>query len=137
MAIGKEQLVDPLPADVKKSVVWRETFWDTAEAVSTYVRSVGLVGMDLHSPIMAVGNGVPAVHLRFKEQTSKGVMWQDIGLGDWLIDLDGQVDGAKLAEVAIGFAKDPKAARAKVGEAMAFVRERQEETMAVVRKSLG
>jgi polysaccharide pyruvyl transferase WcaK-like protein len=137
MAIGKEQLVDPLPADVGKRVVWREAFWNTDEAVSTYVRSVGLLSLDMHSPIMAVGNGVPAVHLRFREQTSKGVMWKDVGLGDWLFDLDGPVDGAKLARIVIGFARDPKAARTKVAAAMAFVRKRQKETMAVVRESLG
>lgn len=133
MSIGREQLVDPLPEDVRKRVVWREQFWNTDEALSTYVRSVGLLSMDMHSPIMAVGNGVPAVHLRFKEQTSKGVMWKDVGLGDWLFDLDAGVDAAKLAAVVVGFARDPAAARAKVAGAMAFVKKWQEETMAVVR----
>ena len=33
MAVGKELLVDPLPADVKKGVVWRETYWLTDEAL--------------------------------------------------------------------------------------------------------
>ncbi len=136
MSIGKEQLVDPLPDDVKKQVVWREKFWNTDEALSTYVRSVGLLSMDMHSPIMAMGNGVPAIHLRFQEQTSKGYMWKDIGLGDWLFDLDGKVEASPLAKIIIGFAKDPKAAKAKVDEAMAFVRKRQKETMAVVRASL-
>lgn len=137
MSIGKEQVVDPLPDDVKKSVVWREKFWNTDEALSTYVRSVGLLSMDMHSPIMAIGNGVPAVHLRFKEQTSKGIMWRDIGLGDWLFDLDEEVDPAKLAAIVVGFAQDPKAAKAKVETAAAFVRQKQNETMAVVRKSIG
>lgn len=137
MSIGKEQLVDPLPADVKKRVVWREQFWNTDEALSTYVRSVGLLSMDMHSPILAVGNGVPAVHLRFKEQTSKGIMWKDVGLGDWLFDLDAGVDGAKLAAAVLGFATDPKAAKAKVESALAVVRKRQRETMAVVREALG
>ena len=32
--MGKEVLVDPLPADVKKNVVWRDTYWLPDEAAS-------------------------------------------------------------------------------------------------------
>ena len=38
IALGKEMLVDPLPDDVKKKVVWRDRYWLTDEALSTYVR---------------------------------------------------------------------------------------------------
>ena len=88
VAIGKAMLVDPLPDDVKAKVVWRDHYWLTDEALSTYVRSAGLFGHEMHSPIMCVANGVPAVVCRFAEQTSKGIMWRDIGLGEWLFDLD-------------------------------------------------
>lgn len=37
MAVGKEMLVDPLPAEVP-GVVWRENYWLTDEALSVYVR---------------------------------------------------------------------------------------------------
>ena len=63
MAIGKEMLVDPLPEDVKAKVVWRDNYWLTDEALSTYVRSAGLFGMEMHSPIMCIGNGIPADRL--------------------------------------------------------------------------
>src|SRR5205085_5762237 len=88
MAVGKELLVDPLPADVKAKVVWRDKYWLTDEALSTYVRSAGLFGLEMHSPIMCVGNGIPAVVCRFAEQTVKGYMWRDIGLDEWLFDQD-------------------------------------------------
>ena len=39
MAVGKEMLLDKLPDDVKPKVVWREQYWLTDEAVSTYVRT--------------------------------------------------------------------------------------------------
>ena len=81
MAVGREMFWDKLPAEVKQRVVWRERFWLTDEALSTYVRSAGLFGSEMHSPIMAVGNGIPAIVCRFEEQTSKGFMWRDIGLG--------------------------------------------------------
>jgi hypothetical protein len=71
---------------VRERVVWRDEFWLTDEALSTYVRSAGLFGLEMHSPIMCIGNGVPAIVCRFAEQTSKGFMWRDIGLGDWLFD---------------------------------------------------
>ncbi len=90
--LGKEILVDPLPADVKPRVVWRDRYWLTDEAISTYTRSAGLFGLEMHSPIMCVGNGIPAIVCRFAEQTSKGFMWKDIGLGDWLFDLDVDAD---------------------------------------------
>ena len=60
--------------------------------LSTYVRSAGLFGNEMHSPIMCIGNGVPAIVCRFAEQTNKGFMWRDIGLGDWLFTLDDDAD---------------------------------------------
>jgi hypothetical protein len=125
-------LVDPLPADVKTGVVWRETYWLTDEALSTYLRSAGLFGNEMHSPIMCIGNGVPAVVCRWAEQTSKGTMWRDIGLGDWLFDTDQDADRGRVAAAVLAMASDPKAARAKAAEAQAFVRRRQAETMGVL-----
>ena len=137
VAIGKEMLVDPLPDDVKgEGRVWRDRYWLTDEALSTYVRSAGLFGLEMHSPIMCVGNGIPAVVCRFQEQTSKGLMWRDIGLGEWLFDLDEEKDGRNITNAVLAIATDPTAARAKVAKAMEFVRRRQRETMAVLGKEL-
>jgi polysaccharide pyruvyl transferase WcaK-like protein len=132
METGKELLVDPLPADVRAKVVWRERFWLTDEAISTYVRSAGLVSLEMHSPIMCVGNGVPAIVCRFAEQTTKGLMWRDVGLGDWLFDLDRPDERAGIAPAALAMARDPATARARVEKARAFVRERQRATMEVL-----
>jgi polysaccharide pyruvyl transferase WcaK-like protein len=107
MAVGKEVLFDKLPDDVKPRVVWKEKFWLTDMALSVYVRSAGLFGSEMHSPIMAVGNGIPAIVCRFEEQTSKGFMWRDIGLGDWLFDFDKEEDCSKLPAAVLALAKDP------------------------------
>lgn len=136
MAVGREMLLDKLPADVRPRVVWRETFWLTDEALSTYVRSAGLFGSEMHSPIMAVGNGVPAIVCRFEEQTSKGIMWRDIGLGDWLFDLDREEDHAGIVPAVLALARDPAAAKAKVAKARAVVERRQRETMFVLKQNL-
>ncbi len=137
MAVGKENVLDKLPDDVKKRVVWREEYWNTDEAVSTYVRSAGLFGNEMHSPILCIGHGIPAIVCRFDEQTNKGFMWRDIGLGDWLFTLDDAADLSRVAPTALAIAKDPQAAKDKAAVARAFVEKRQRETMAVVRKAVG
>jgi hypothetical protein len=135
--IGKAMLVDPLPGDVKAKVVWRDRYRLTDEALSTYVRSAGLFGLEMHSPIMCVANGVPAIVGRFQEQTSKGIMWRDVGLGDWLFDVDSEADRSNITRAVLNIAGDPAAARAKVQRALEFVRRRQRDTMAVLRKEVG
>ena len=136
MAVGKEMFLDKLPADVKQRVVWRENFWLTDEALSTYVRSAGLFGSEMHSPIMAIGNGIPAIVCRFKEQTSKGFMWRDIGLGDWLFDLDQPEAHQKIVPAVLDLATNPQAAAQRVAKARAFVEKRQRETMAELKRNL-
>ena len=132
MAVGKELLVDPLPEDVKKKVVWRPDYWLTGEALSTYKRSAGLFGNEMHSPIMCIGNGIPAIVCRWAEQTTKGYMWQDIGLGDWLFDLDDEAQVQRIVPAVLALATDPAAARAKAAKGRANVERFQRETMAVV-----
>lgn len=132
MQVGKELLVDRLPDDVRPSVVRRDKFWLTDEALSTYVHSAGLFGLEMHSPIMCIGNGIPAIVGRFAEQTSKGFMWKDIGLGDWLFDFDQPDQVARLKGTVLDLIRNPQAARDRVAEAREFVRQRQTETMQVV-----
>ena len=137
MALGKEMLFDKLPDDVRPRVVLRENYWLTNEAVSTYVRSAGLFGNEMHSPIMAVGNGIPAIVCRWKSQTTKGFMWRDIGLGEWLFDFDNEEDVSRLPAAVLAMAKDPAVAKVKAEKARAFVQQRQRETIAELRKHLG
>ncbi|CAG5000028.1 hypothetical protein DYBT9275_02369 [Dyadobacter sp. CECT 9275] len=136
VSIGKEMLYDKLPEDVKAKVVLREKYWLTDEAVSTYIRSAGLFGLEMHSPIMCIGNGIPATVGRFGEQTSKGFMWKDIGLGDWLFDMDVPSDVSAITPAVLAIAKDPKSAKKKALKARDFVVKRQQETMAVLKKNL-
>jgi len=134
--IGKEMLYDPLPEDVKKKVVWRDHYWLTDEAVSTYARSAGLFGLEMHSPIMCIALGIPAIVCRFEEQTSKAAMWKDIGLEEWLFDMDIPKDVAGIVPAVLNIAKNPKSAKSKVAGAQKFVKKRQQETMAVLKEKL-
>jgi polysaccharide pyruvyl transferase WcaK-like protein len=136
MAVNKEMLYDKLPEDVKARVVWRENYWLTDEAISTYRRSAGLFGHEMHSPIMCIGNGIPAIVCRWAEQTSKGFMWRDIGLNEWLFDLDKEDELARVADTVLAMAKDPAGSKAKAAKARDFVMGKFAASMQVVRKNL-
>lgn len=132
MSVGHENIYEKLPAKVKERVVWRPNYWLTGEAISTYVRSAGLFGNEMHSPIMCVGHGVPAIVCRFAEQTSKGFMWEDIGLKDWLFDLDDEAQVKKIVPTVLELAQDPEASKAKAIEAKKRVEAIQAETMKIL-----
>jgi len=136
MAVGRERVVERLPADVRRAVVWRPDYWLTDEALSTYVRSAGLFGNEMHSPIMCIGNGVPAIVCRFAEQTSKGLMWRDIGLGDWLFDLDDEADVGRLPGAVLAMARAPAAARERAAAARRFVVDRLRAAMRTIAEVL-
>ncbi|WDI44193.1 polysaccharide pyruvyl transferase family protein [Bremerella sp. P1] len=137
MKVTKLNIYDHLSDEVKQKVVWRDKFWLTDQALSTYVRSAGFFGLEMHSPIMCIGNGIPAIVGRFEEQTSKGFMWQDIGLGDWLFDFDKPEQVANYPATVLDLVQRPEFAQHMVTHAQAAVTRRQYETMEVVRKSAG
>jgi hypothetical protein len=136
VALGKEIWYDKLPEDVKPKVVWRDRYWLTDEAVSTYIRSAGLFALDMHSPIMCIANDIPAIVCRFFEQTTKGYMWKDIGLSDWLFDMDNEDDIKKIVPAVLSLAKDPKTAEAKAKKARQFVQKRQQDTMMIIKSKM-
>jgi polysaccharide pyruvyl transferase WcaK-like protein len=136
MEVGRELIYDKLPDDVKAKVVWREKYWLTDEALSTYIRSAGLFGLEMHSPIMCIGNGIPALVGRFAEQTSKGFMWRDIGLGDWLFDFDHPADLARLTSTVLYIAQNPTAGASRVEAAQFVVKQRQQRMVNVLRDAL-
>ncbi len=129
MAIGKEWLYDKLPSDIQKQVVWRDSYWLTDEALSTYVQSAGLFGLEMHSPIMCIGNGIPAIVGRFAEQTSKGFMWRDVGLNDWLFDFDNEADIARYPQAVVDMLKLGERSQELVRKAQSIVHERQAASM--------
>ncbi len=88
MKLNREMIYDKLPEDVKPRVVWRKDYWLTDFATSVYKRSAGLFGNEQHSPILCIAQGIPAIVCRYREQTSKGFMWRDLGMGEWLFDHD-------------------------------------------------
>lgn len=118
--LAKEALVDPLPADVKKNVVWRDAYWLPDEAASIYARAVAVVSFECHSPIMALTNGTPAFYVRQPTDTIKGQMYHDIGLSDWTGEVD-EITGDQLWTRLKLVHADPAQARSRVRTVMTRV----------------
>ena len=77
--MAKEERVEPLPPEVKKNVVWRDTFWMPDEAASVYSKAQAVVSVECHSPLIALHNATPAFYVRQPTGTCQGQMYRDIG----------------------------------------------------------
>ncbi len=106
----KPLLFDPLPSDIKPSVAVLDRYWLTAEAASVYAKAAAVASFEMHSPIIAVANGTPAVLLRQPTDTRKGQMWRDVGLNDWIFEID-DTTGEQVAARLTQIGKDLPAAR--------------------------
>ena len=136
MKLNKEMIYDKLPDDVKAKVVWREDYWLTDFATSVYTRCAGLFGNEQHSPILCIGHGIPAIVCRYREQTSKGFMWKDIGLSDWLFNHDLDEPETKLTPAVLAIANDQKTARTKAAGGKAVADARMKRMMDVLRETV-
>ena len=134
MPIGKEWLLDKLPEEVRSKVVWRNAAWMTDEAISIYKRSAGLFGAEMHSPIMCIANGIPAIVVRWEEQSSKGIMWKNIGLGEWLFDFDIEADIGRFVPTVLAMASDTVAAKTKAVRAKEVVTKMMKDSLKIIEK---
>jgi hypothetical protein len=81
---------------------------------------------------MCIGHGIPALVGRFEEQTSKGFMWRDIGLNDWLFDMDRPEDVARLTPTVLRLVQQREAVLKEVAAAQQIVTQRQAATMKIL-----
>ena len=132
--MAKDELVDPLPVDVKKNVVWRDTYWLPDEAASVYAKAQAVVSVECHSPLIALHHGTPTFYVRQPTDTCKGQMYRDIGANDWFFEVD-ETSGAQLWSRLEAIHRDPVAARAKVKSIMATVEARQKRMVDAVREA--
>jgi polysaccharide pyruvyl transferase WcaK-like protein len=133
--LAREQLVDPLPADVKSRVVWRDTYWLPDEAASIYARAQAVISMECHSPLIALRNGTPAFYLRQPTDTCKGQMYRDFGAGEWMFEID-ESDGKDWWKTLSVICADTKAATARVAAIMRDVETRQRRMVDAVRTAV-
>lgn len=134
--MGREVLVQPLPEDVRNKVVWRDTYWLPDEAASIYARAACVVSVECHSPLIALHQGTPIIHVRQPTDTWKGQMYRDIGCSDWLQEVD-EVDGPGLWRILSGIVNDLQSSRAKVRRIMAGVEKGQQAMVHAVCSACG
>ena len=133
--MAKEELVDPLPADVKKNVVWRDTYWLPDEAASIYAKAQCVVSVECHSPLIALHSGTPTFYVRQPTDTCKGQMYRDMGADYWFFEVD-ETSGAQLWSRLEAIHKNPAAARAKVKTIMAGVERLQQRMVDAAREAI-
>lgn len=132
---SKETLFDPLPDEIKTNVVWRDSFWLPDEAASVYARSLALVSAEPHSPIIAIADGIPAIHVKQPSDTKKGQMWRDIGLQDWYFLID-ETPAVQITAALLEIFHHYPAALAKVEKAKMFLEKVQKDNFKVIKRCL-
>jgi len=135
VALARELLVDPLPPDVRKNVVWRDEFWMPDEAASVYAQALAVVSFECHSPIIALTVGTPAIHVRQPTDTCKGQMFDDLGAGDWLSEVE-ETTGADLWKRLDSIRRDPSVARDRARRMMDRARVIQQGMAGSIRQTL-
>jgi polysaccharide pyruvyl transferase WcaK-like protein len=121
-------LFDPLPDDVKPFVANLGRYWLTGEAASVYSQAAAVISFEMHSPIIAVAAGTPAIHLRQPTDTRKGQMWRDVGLGEWLFEID-ETDGSAIAARLLELHSHPETTSMLLAKARSYVHQRGEAMM--------
>lgn len=136
MGHNKRLIHDPLPPEIQKHVVNLETFWNADEAASIFARAHTVVCHEPHSPIIALANGTPIIHTYSEFHSPKCWMFKDIGLPEWLLEMD-ETPVEKILETLSAIDADYPAAQAKVKKAMAYVHECFSGSMKHVKSLLG
>jgi hypothetical protein len=132
--LAKEQLVDPLPDDVKEKVVWRDTYWLPDEAASIYSKAQAVVSLECHSPLISLHNGTPAIYVRQPTDTCKGQMYRDFGSGEWFFEID-ETSGEQLWSRLEAIHRSPAKAKAQVRSIVRTVDQRQKRMVDAVRQA--
>jgi polysaccharide pyruvyl transferase WcaK-like protein len=132
MEYNKKFIYDTLPDDLKKHVVNFDEFWNVDEACSFYARAHTVICHEPHTPIMALAMGTPMIHTFSEFHSPKCWMFKDIGLEEWAPEFDA-TPATRMFEILMGIHKDYPAAQAKVKKAMAYVEERAQSQMKVLK----
>ncbi len=113
-------LREPLPTALRDRVHNLGRYWLPDEAAAVYGHAASVVSMECHSPLIALARGTPCLHLRQPEDTIKGQMYHDLGLGGWLFEIDA-ADPDALADTLLAQVNDRPAADATMRNAQARV----------------
>lgn len=119
-------LFDPLPEKIKKNVTVLDRYWLTPEAAGVYAKASAVISFEMHSPIIAATNGTPALLLRQPTDTRKGQMWRDIGLSEWIFEIDDST-GGQIASRLVDIGRNPDLSRQRIHAAVEFTKSKMSE----------
>ncbi len=134
--LGKQQLIDPMPDDVKPLLKLRKTFWLPDEALSVFLASRTMFNMEPHGNIMALANGLPCLHCYEWAFGKKAEMFRDIGIGEWAFHL-ASATPREMGDALLGVHRDYAAAQRKREAAMKTVERLTAAGFSVIRRSMG
>ncbi|QDV53927.1 polysaccharide pyruvyl transferase family protein [Gimesia fumaroli] len=132
---AQTMILDKLPEDVKPYVVNRDPFWNVDEAASVYAQAIAVVSMEPHSCIIALAVGTPTMHLASPRHGLKRWMFRDIGLSEWLCNID-EDPADQFTRALLKIDAKPELAQSKVNRAMHTVNTRSKEMMGEIKEIL-
>jgi polysaccharide pyruvyl transferase WcaK-like protein len=130
----KTMVFEKLSEPARKYVRYEPEYWMPDEAASVYAVARMVVSMEMHSVILALAAGTPALHPYFKEAGLKQWMMRDLGAPEWLIDQD-EVNPAAIANVMVGVYKDWDGAKSKAARVRETSRDHHKRMMGEVRRA--
>lgn len=86
-------------------VSWLDEFWASEQAFSVYERARIIISMEMHSIIMGIKAHTPVVHIPFRECGRKAKMMNDLGVGDWRLDID-EMSAEDLLDTCLSIHED-------------------------------
>lgn len=126
---AKEYLYDILSEEAKSKCVYMDSFWSSEQAYSVFKRSRIVTSMEMHSIIMSLNVGTPAIHNPFDECGRKKWMLKDIGLGDWLVDIDSSSASCDMLSEALNIHENYRQSEERIQKMLPGLKVRAIETL--------
>ncbi len=120
IATMRVHIYDKLSSEARAQSVWMDTFWMPEEAKAVYARARIVCSMEVHSIVHAIAAGTPVLHPQFWESGRKAWMLRDLGLGDWLQDIDA-ISADELVSKALEIDANFAQAKARVVSARRLI----------------
>lgn len=135
IAPGKRLLLDPLPEAIKPKVIHLDQWWNVEHATALFAHTHTVINVEPHCSIMALAMGTPTIHWFTWRHGNKAWMFRDIGLSEWLLDIDSEPASRAIATL-MRIHDRYDLAQSKVKRAMATVDAREAEMCSDIRNVL-
>ena len=129
---AKTRLYDILSKNAQKQCVYMDEFWTSEQAYSVFKHARIITSMEMHSIIMSLNVGTPAIHNPYDECGRKKWMLRDLGLGDWLVDIDSPSSENDMLEAAMNIHENYRRGKERIKKLLPDLKVRALETLSEV-----